>query len=293
MAFSYTTVTQPYGAGATGTVTFVVDVPISNGGDYTGAGAAQVATPDGSGNISITLPSNLDAGTRPANSRTRVHERINGGNRIYYVQIPTSGPVTLASLAHTDDSSPLPAAYGDRYLMATSPAQPRAFTMDRETAGQSIALATGKAIFNGFTALADAPITSLSVFVRGTAAATITLARLGLYTVAGDGSVALVARTAASTTLGNATFAAAPAALDTTGGFPAAYAMTKGLRYALAALWVATTAPTLYGNGGSSAAANGFLPWCCTSLASQSDLPATVPIGSLVSETGQLLMAAY
>jgi hypothetical protein len=109
MAFSFTTVTEQYGAGATGTVRFVLDRQMSNGGDAAGSGAAWVATLDGSGNISQQLPSTMDAGTRTstgtADARMRVHEVIAGrADRVYYVQIPTSGPVDLGSLTKYDDT---------------------------------------------------------------------------------------------------------------------------------------------------------------------------------------------
>jgi hypothetical protein len=108
MALTFTTVNEQYGAGSTGTVSFALDRQISNGGDAAGLGAAWVATLDGSGNISISLPSTLDSNNRTpsgtTDARMRVHERVNSGNRIYYVSIPTSGPVDLGSLARTDDS---------------------------------------------------------------------------------------------------------------------------------------------------------------------------------------------
>jgi len=292
MAFSQTLVTQSYGAGSTGTVTFLADRPMTNGVDFAGMGAATVGTLDGSGNLSVLVPSTMDAGTAPQNARMRVHERINGTNRIYYVQVPTSGPVTLGSLGRTDDSLPAPGVLTDRYLMATSPATPRALTIDREAANGSLVLTSGKAQFVAFTALATMTIGSLSAFVRGTAAATITLARLGLYTVAADGSITLVARGASSTTLGNATFAAAPQALDTTGGYPASYTLQQGTRYAFGALWVATTPPALYAALGS-AAVGLWLPWQAASLSAQSDLPTSVAVGSLVADGNALLLGAY
>jgi hypothetical protein len=110
MAFTFVTVNEQYGPGAIGTVAFALDRPMSNGGDAAGLGASWVATPDGSGNISISLPSTLDPNNRTSSgttdARMRVHERINGGNRVYYVPIPTSGPVDLGSLTRTDDSLP-------------------------------------------------------------------------------------------------------------------------------------------------------------------------------------------
>jgi hypothetical protein len=110
MAFTYTTIVEQYGAGATGTVRFVLDRQMSNGGDVAGLGAAWIATLDGSGNISQSLPSTLDTGTRTpsgtTDARMKVHEVITGRtDRIYYVQIPTGpGTVDLGSLARTDDS---------------------------------------------------------------------------------------------------------------------------------------------------------------------------------------------
>lgn len=121
MSFSRVVVTQAYGTGATGTVAFVLDRQMSNGGDTAGMSASWVASLDGSGNISIALPSTMDAGTLPQGARMRVHERIGGPrafDRIYYVQIPTSGPVTLNSLVRTDDNG---AALGVAGLVLPNP----------------------------------------------------------------------------------------------------------------------------------------------------------------------------
>ena len=179
----------------------------------------------------------------------------------------------------------------DRLIMAQA-ATPRLINIDRDIPASSISMTSQKVIYSGFTPLATVTASTLSTFVRATAAATTTLARMGVYTVAADGSITLVARTASSTTLGNATFAAAALALDTTGGYPASYTFQQGLRYAFAAVWVATTPPALYGSA-TPTSANGVLPWLCMSQTGQSALPTSVAIGSLTAESGLLMMAAY
>ncbi len=91
------------------------------------------------------------------------------------------------------------------------------------------------------TAAVTSSVTKLMVASGSVAAAGVTLARLGLFTAAADGSVTLVARTAVQTGLGAATFTPYEYALATTGGYPASYTVTAGQRYAIGLLQVATT----------------------------------------------------
>jgi hypothetical protein len=178
----------------------------------------------------------------------------------------------------------------DQFATANA-ATPRILNMNRDAANSALALTSGKVQYSGFTAQATVPITTLYCPIRSVAAATITLARLGLYTVAADGSITLVARGASSTTLGNATFTLASQTLDTTGGFPASYTIQYGQRYAFGCIWVATTAPTVYG-GGVQATAAAWLPWIAMAQSSQSDLPTSTAIGSLSVEANIPFQAA-
>lgn len=152
-------------------------------------------------------------------------------------------------------------------------------------------MTSGKAQFVGFTPTANLRITSLIAAIRGTAAATITLARLGLYTVAGDGSATLVARGAASTSLGGTTFSPAHQVLDTTGGYPSSYDLVSGRRYALAALWVASTPPVVYGTQ-CAAAINAWLPWLAAGVSSQTDLLTSYSVSQMTGGEGNTIFMA-
>jgi len=70
-----------------------------------------------------------------------VHERVNGGNRIYYVQVPTSGPVVLGSLEKTDDSG-VNAAFAGFSLPVPAPGN-YMFTSSPGGASTSAALSNG------------------------------------------------------------------------------------------------------------------------------------------------------
>lgn len=139
------------------------------------------------------------------------------------------------------------------------------------------ALATQRLYFMFFVATRDMLATQFKLPIAGTAAASITLARLGLYTAPNaDGTgMTCVAASANSTTLGNATFATAVAPFGTSpvGGqaMPANYQLVRGNRYAIGVLFVGTTMPLLYG-GLNIPAISTDTPRICGSLASQSDL---------------------
>lgn len=120
------------------------------------------------------------------------------------------------------------------------------------TASSTSGLASGRIFFGFFTARANRTVTGFRIDTGNTAAATITLARLGLYTSNLDGSsLTCVAACAPSTTLGTATFTPYTAAFatNTVGGqaMPTSYALAEGARYAIGGIWVGTTMPTFYG----------------------------------------------
>jgi len=93
-------------------------------------------------------------------------------------------------------------------------------------------------------------VSNLTFVTAGTATASLTLARFGLYTVSETISSAttatspvctLVARTASDTTIGNTTNTIYTRAFATAGGYPSSYALVGGTRYAAAILMVGTT----------------------------------------------------
>lgn len=178
-------------------------------------------------------------------------------------------------------------SYDPNLVQATG----RLLATPRESATTSITLTSGRAQLVGFTPTASFRVSVLIAAIRGTAAATITLARLGLYTVSGDGSATLVARGPASTALGGSTFSTAHQALDTTGGYPAFYDLVSGQRYAMACLWVATTPPAVTGSQGS-AAINSWLPWLAMHVNSQTDLLTSYAVSAMTPSAEAPLMAA-
>lgn len=167
----------------------------------------------------------------------------------------------------------------------------RVCAIPREVCNGSVTLTSGKVQLVGFTPSRALSVTSLITAVRSTAAATITLARLGLYTVAGDGAATLVARGPASTSLGGATFTTIGQTLDSTGGYPSVYSLLASQRYALACIWVATTQPVLYGSPGA-ATPNGWLPWLGASVTGQTDLATSYTAAQMTAGEGNLPLLA-
>lgn len=119
----------------------------------------------------------------------------------------------------------------------------------------------------------------LVVTVQGSG---VTLARLGLYTVAANGDLTLVARTANDPTIG--TVAAGfevSRSMDTTGGFPASYTLTKGARYATARIFIFSTTSPQHTKQTFFSPASALAPRIGGFIASQSDLPTSVTAASL------------
>ena len=131
-----------------------------------------------------------------------------------------------------------------------------------------------------FTARKSETCTKLRSVSGNTAAVGSTLAKMGLYSVAANGDLTLVASTANTTTLWSAastTYEVATAA---------AYDLTKGARYAFAVLVVgATTAPTLAGAGTglSTSGEHATAPRIGGTVTGQTDLPASVTAATLAS----------
>jgi hypothetical protein len=107
---------------------------------------------------------------------------------------------------------------------------------------------SGFMLASQFVAPVANTITKLGFGVGNTpVSAGLTLARLGLYTVAANGDMTLVARTASDTTMGNTALSLYQAALNTTGGYPASYTYIPGQRYAHAIINVGTTMTPIMG----------------------------------------------
>lgn len=123
-----------------------------------------------------------------------------------------------------------------------------------------------------FYAPRPATISSVGFYTAGTGTAGGTLARCALFTCDASDNLTLVARTASDPTLGASPFAAAARTFSTAGGYPSAYTVQAGFRYAIGVLAVATTPPTL-------AAIDAVLfdepPVLCRRITGQADIAAS------------------
>lgn len=142
----------------------------------------------------------------------------------------------------------------------------------------TIPLSTQVLRLSYFTARKSEAIGNVRVLTGGTAAAaTPSLVRFGIYSVAADGALTLVASTANDTSLLAAQSTAYTKALS------ASFAKVAGQRYAVGMLVVtATTAPTVNGLFvGSASTEAGLAPRLAAAVVGQSDLPASIAAGSL------------
>lgn len=98
MAFSTVTVSHSFGASATGTLTFRLSEPITNGTE-TQVPEEIVAALD-AGNLSVTLVANDDLATTPAGTNYTVTQNITGAPIMdYAISVPSANPtVDLGTL---------------------------------------------------------------------------------------------------------------------------------------------------------------------------------------------------
>lgn len=144
-------------------------------------------------------------------------------------------------------------------------------TMPRGMAQSSAQVtSTGLLRLTYFSAIKSFTVASLVVVSGGTAAAaTPTLVRLGLYSVASDGAGTLIGSTPNDTTM--------LANINTryTKALSAPVAVTRAARYAVGLLVVTgATAPTVFG-GGTDSATMLIAPRLTGAVAGQTDLPAS------------------
>lgn len=164
--------------------------------------------------------------------------------------------------------------------------------MSTSIATNSASTASGRMLLSYLTPPFATTISKLATIVGNTAAATVTTSRIGLYTVDGSGNLTLVARTANDTALFATQNVAVEGALNTTGGYPATYAMTAGTRYAIGLLCVATTPPSYYASGAPLAVVAAIAPRISARLDSQTDCPTSVLVGSLTNHNAVAYVAA-
>jgi len=143
---------------------------------------------------------------------------------------------------------------------------------------------SGTVYFTFFSTPQDMTVSQITMLTGTTnSSAGVTLARMGLYTWNGT-TATLVARTASDTTLFVNALNANTRAFNTTGGYPATYTLTAGVRYAVAMIQVCTTGSYIQmQSGGSTAGA--LEPRLGGVVLAQSDLPTTVTTFSAVGST--------
>lgn len=131
-------------------------------------------------------------------------------------------------------------------------------------------------------------ITQFRIITNTTpAGATPTLVRMGLWTVAANGDLALVASTPNDTAL----LAGATTTYSKAATSP--YQKVAGQWYAFGVLVVTgATAPTVYGASSLTAAEKGFAPQLAAAVAGQTDLPASLPVASATSTAVSIYMVA-
>jgi hypothetical protein len=211
-----------------------------------------------------------------------------------YVEVGTSG----GGIATTSASALVEGTLADARLSAnvvTAAALLARFSMPttavetfpRMTIG-FLVVTGGAALYSFFTPLTTVTVSQITMLSGGTAAAGLTLARMGLFTYdESTGTATLVARCASDTTLFTNTRTAYTRSFDSSsGGFPATYTLTAGTRYGIALLCVGTTMPTIQGNAGL-AEMSALSPRLTAIRTSQSDLST----GTATNSQSQVLYA--
>lgn len=130
-----------------------------------------------------------------------------------------------------------------------------------------------------FTARKNFSTSNGQIVVGGTAGATLTTGKLGLYSVAANGDLTRVAITA------NSTGAFTSANTVSTVAWTAPFSLAKGTRYAFAVLVVGTTMPTYCSStsagGGWSTLIHSSAPRMAGEVSGQTDIPSSVTNASI------------
>lgn len=160
-------------------------------------------------------------------------------------------------------------------------------TIPRLNASSSATMSSGVLRLVFFTAAKTETITQLRVVVGSTpAAATPTLIRFGVYSVAASGDIALLASTPNDTTLLTVAQTSYSKALS------APWVKVAGTRYAIGGLVVtAAAAPNLYGIVPLNTSEMTLDPRVAASVGSQADLPGSVLNASVAAANATLYVA--
>jgi hypothetical protein len=252
------------------------------------------------GGIATTSASDLTSGTLDA-ARLPASAVLTSDARLSDARTPTShasshasaGADALTLAASQIDSGTLAdarlssnvvtaAALHARLSMPTTAVE----TFPRMTIG-FLVITSGNALYSFFTPLTTVTVSQITMLSGLTAAAGLTLARMGLFTYDEASSTAtLVARCASDTTLFTNTRTAYTRSFDTANSFPSSYQLVAGTRYGIALLCVGTTMPTIQGNSGL-AEMSALTPRLTGIRTSQSDLST----GTATNAQSQVLYA--
>ncbi len=156
----------------------------------------------------------------------------------------------------------------------------------RREARTGVSMSSGTLRLSYFTADRAFTAANITAYTTSTAAAaTPTLCRMGLYSVAGNGDLTLVASHASDTALFNSTSGKFTKALT------ASYALTVGQLYAAAVLVVTgATVPLLLGNTITTGDVFSAAPRTSAAVNSQTDLPSSIAVGSLSNSSNDVYM---
>ena len=185
--------------------------------------------------------------------------------------ISVTGSITATNVI-TAPNLPSTDIYNGNAIAAGEEVLPR-FTV----AGAQPLAASGTLHLTYFTARKTEAITKVRMLTDATAATGVTLARMGIYSVDGTGTLTLVAATANDATLFGGTYTPYQRNLTTT------FNKVKGSRYAVGVLVIGTTMPVITATTCAGADAS-LPPRLCAILAGQTDLPVAATNASLAED---------
>jgi hypothetical protein len=160
-------------------------------------------------------------------------------------------------------------------------------TMDRrEATATGSTLSSGIVRLSYFTARKTELVANLRTITGTMAAAGATLCKVGVYLVATNGDLTLVASTANDTSMWSAANTRYAKALT------APFTKKRGQRYAIGCLAVGvTTAPNVHGQSSLHAEETGEPPRLCGIISGQTDLPPAIAAGRISNSTIQVYAA--
>jgi hypothetical protein len=158
-------------------------------------------------------------------------------------------------------------------------------SMPREMNISSAAVGSGTIRFTYWQARASSTVNQLSTQLGGTVASGVTLARMAVYSVASNGDLALVAKTANDTTMYTGTSGSVY-----TKPTESPWAKTAGQWYASAVLVIASTSPSLSGSAASTSGRWDVQPRITATRGGQTDLPEAIASGLLTISQSRIYM---